>query len=64
MGVSEVCLFSGVNHAGQEELVIAVQSDAELPQATIDEIRRRFAAFEQVRVTGVEGIPAYLDWNE
>jgi acyl-coenzyme A synthetase/AMP-(fatty) acid ligase len=49
LGVDEVCLFSGLNGKGKEQLVIAVQSDKELPKAAMETIVRKFSSFEQVR---------------
>jgi acyl-coenzyme A synthetase/AMP-(fatty) acid ligase len=49
LGVDEVCLFSGLNEAGKDELVVVIQSDRELPSAVRDQIVRKFQSFEQVR---------------
>src|SRR5262249_49071741 len=43
--VDEVCLFSGSNHAGEEELVVAIESDRSLPQSSADQIARALPAF-------------------
>ena len=49
IGVDEICLFSGLNDAGKDELVVVIQSDRELPRSVRDQIVRKFQSFEQVR---------------
>ena len=46
--VDEVCLLSGLNDAGQEELVVAIQSAAKPPRAALEQIVRDFPSFERV----------------
>jgi acyl-coenzyme A synthetase/AMP-(fatty) acid ligase len=55
--VDEVCVFSGLNDAGQDEVIIAIQSDREPPQATLDFIRREFKGFETVRFAVLRSFP-------
>ena len=43
LGVEEVCLFSGLNRAGKEELVVVIQSNVEPPQDELDQSRERLA---------------------
>ena len=50
LGVEEVCLFSGVDAAGKEELVVVVQSDRMPPKTALDQIGRKFPAFPRFRV--------------
>jgi acyl-coenzyme A synthetase/AMP-(fatty) acid ligase len=57
LGVDEVCLFSGLNEAGQDELVIAVQSDKEVSRSSIDTIARKFPSFERIRVAVFKEFP-------
>ena len=46
--VEEVCLFSGLDDAGKEELVVVVQSDRELAKSERDQIVGQFPAFERI----------------
>jgi acyl-coenzyme A synthetase/AMP-(fatty) acid ligase len=55
--VDEVCLFSGLNDQGIEELMIAIQSDRELPQSELDAVAGRFASFERVRFAILKEFP-------
>jgi acyl-coenzyme A synthetase/AMP-(fatty) acid ligase len=55
--VDEVCLFSGLNHAGEEELVVAIESDRTLPQSSVDQIARTLPAFERIRIAYVKKFP-------
>ncbi len=50
LNVEEVCLFSRLNQAGQEELVVAVQTNVELPETARDQVARSFPSFERVRL--------------
>ena len=43
--VDEVCLFSGLDEMGKEELVVAVESDRELPGAELEQLTREFPSF-------------------
>jgi hypothetical protein len=49
LSVEEVCLLSGLNDAGQEELVVAIQSDVRPPSSELEQIAREFPLFERVR---------------
>jgi acyl-coenzyme A synthetase/AMP-(fatty) acid ligase len=55
--LDEVCLFSGSNHAGEEELVVAIESDRTLPQSSVDQIARALPAFERIRIAYVKEFP-------
>ena len=44
----EVCLFGHLNNAGQEELIVAIQSSSRPSQAKLDCVRKEFKAFEFV----------------
>jgi acyl-coenzyme A synthetase/AMP-(fatty) acid ligase len=57
LGVEEVCLFSGLSDAGQEQLVVAIQSDAELPKSVLDPIAGQFSKFERVRFVFFKEFP-------
>jgi hypothetical protein len=51
------CLFSGLNHAGEEELVFAIESDRTLPQSSVDQIARALPAFARIRIAYVKEFP-------
>src|SRR5262249_41741468 len=50
LGVDEVCLFSGLNAAGNEELAVAIESSRQLSRSEVEVVTRRCAPFETVRV--------------
>jgi acyl-coenzyme A synthetase/AMP-(fatty) acid ligase len=53
----EVCLFGQLNNAGQEELIVAIQSSSPPSQAKLDDIRKQFKAFEFVRFHVLDEFP-------
>jgi acyl-coenzyme A synthetase/AMP-(fatty) acid ligase len=55
--VDEVCVFSGVNVAGQNELVIAIESDSEPPKEKLDTISGEFGEFDKVRFSVLREFP-------
>jgi acyl-coenzyme A synthetase/AMP-(fatty) acid ligase len=55
--VEEVCLFSGLNDAGQDQLVVAIQADAQPPKSRLDQVASRFSAFEKVRFAFFKEFP-------
>jgi len=57
LGVDEVCLFSGLNAAGKEELAVAIQSSRQLSRSEVEVVTRRCAPFETVRVTVFNEFP-------
>src|SRR5262245_43992335 len=57
LGVDEVCLFSGLNAAGNEELAVAIQSARQLSRSEVEVVARRCAPFETVRVTVFHEFP-------
>ncbi len=56
LGVDKVCLFSGLNAAGQEELVIVVETDRALPKAELARIAKKFP-YERVRFASLKEFP-------
>ena len=54
--VDGVCVFSGVNVAGQNELVIAIESDSEPAKEKLDSISGEFVEFDKVRFSVLRGI--------
>jgi acyl-coenzyme A synthetase/AMP-(fatty) acid ligase len=55
--VEEVCLFSGLNDAGQDQLVVAIQSGAQPPKLRLDQIARQFPVFERVQFAFFKEFP-------
>ena len=55
--VDEVCVFSGFNAAGQNEVVIAVKSDKVPPNERLAFIRREFEQFDTVRLAVLRDFP-------
>ncbi len=55
--VEQVCLFSGLNAAGQEELVVTIEGDAEVPQTSREQVAREFPEFAVVRFVRVKEFP-------
>ena len=45
----EVCLFSGLNRRGEDELIIAIQTSRTIFQSELETIARTFPRFEKVR---------------
>lgn len=57
LGVDEVCLFGHLNDAGEEELIVAIQSPSAPPQGKLDDIRKEFRAFERVSFHVLNNFP-------
>jgi acyl-coenzyme A synthetase/AMP-(fatty) acid ligase len=57
LGVDEVCLFSGLNATGNEELAVAIQSSRQLSRSEVEAVVRRCAPFKTVRVTVFNEFP-------
>jgi len=57
LGVDEVCLFSGLNAAGNEELAVAIQSSRQLSRSELDAMARWCAPFERIRFTVFKEFP-------
>ncbi len=53
----EVCLFSGLDDSGDDELVIVVETDEKLPDSVRDRVAREFAAFAKIRFAFVKEFP-------
>jgi acyl-coenzyme A synthetase/AMP-(fatty) acid ligase len=49
LGVNAVCLFSGISKAGEEEVVIAIESDHWPEKSDLNNLGHEFAQFDQVR---------------
>src|SRR5262249_37782643 len=47
--VEEVCVFSGLNKQGYEEVVVAIQSDRVIEKAKLESVVRKFFPSERVR---------------
>jgi len=57
LGVDEVCLFSGLNIAGNEELGVAIQSGRQLSKPELAAVARGFPSFKRVRFTVMNEFP-------
>ena len=57
LGVDEVCVFSGLNAAGQNELVIAIETDSEPAKEKLDSISGEFGEFDKVRFSVLREFP-------
>ena len=55
--VEEVCLFSGLNAAGQEELVVAIETDVELHRSTLEQVAYEFPFFTGIRFVHFKEFP-------
>jgi acyl-CoA synthetase (AMP-forming)/AMP-acid ligase II len=49
LNAGDVCLFSGVTNTGEEELVVVIQCDQNIPEDRLDQVRRGFPSFKRVR---------------
>ncbi len=47
--VDEVCLFSGLNKQGYDEVVVAIQSNREIEKTKLESVARKFFSSERVR---------------
>jgi acyl-coenzyme A synthetase/AMP-(fatty) acid ligase len=57
LGVEIVCLFSGINSEGEEEVVIAIESDHWPEKSRLNHLGNEFAQFDQVRFAIVYPFP-------
>ena len=57
LGVDEVCVFSGLNAAGQNELVIAIETDSEPAKEKLNSISGEFGEFDKVRFSVLREFP-------
>lgn len=57
LGVHEVCVFSGLNAAGENELIIAIKSDNEPPNDKVVSISRQFTQFDKVSFSILREFP-------
>jgi len=57
LGVTAVCLFSGISDAGESEVVIALETSRWPEQADLDPLGHEFSHFEQVRFAVVHPFP-------
>lgn len=57
LGVSAVCLFSGLNDAGEEEVIIALESQQPPEKSALMNLGHEFAQFEQVRFAHLQRFP-------
>ena len=57
LGVDEVCLFSGLSVQGHEQLIIAIQSEREIPKSQLEAVARKFPGFDKVLFSMWKGFP-------
>ncbi len=57
LNADEVCLFTHLNDAGQDELIIAMQSDRKPPPDKLDQIARKYPYFESFRFAIFRELP-------
>ena len=57
LGVKAACLFSWINDAGEDEVVIALESEQWPEDAKLDHVGHEFAQFDQVRFAIVYPFP-------
>ena len=57
LGVSAVCLFSGLNQAGQDEIMVAVESERFFDQEDLRNLARQLVSFERVRIAILRKFP-------
>lgn len=57
LSVDEVCIFTGLNREGQEELVIVVETDREPPRPVLASVSRRFVNLPGVRFVFIRQFP-------
>ena len=58
--MDNVCLFSGINSEGEEEVVIAIESAQWPEQPRLNHLGNEFAQFDQVRFAIVYPFPRTL----
>jgi acyl-coenzyme A synthetase/AMP-(fatty) acid ligase len=57
LGVNAVCLFSGINDDGEDEVIITIESEQWPEQSTLNNLGYEFAQFDQVRFAIVYPFP-------
>jgi acyl-coenzyme A synthetase/AMP-(fatty) acid ligase len=57
LGAGNVCLFSGISNEGEEEVVIAIESEHWPEQSDLNNLGYEFAQFDQVRFAIVYPFP-------
>ena len=55
--VDEACLFTELNHDGEEELIIALQSEKRPPVEQLDRIKKHFSSFDRIRFAVMREFP-------
>jgi acyl-coenzyme A synthetase/AMP-(fatty) acid ligase len=57
LSVDEVCLFTNLNDEGEEELIIALQSEKRPPRDRLDQVKKQFPNFDRVRFACLREFP-------
>jgi acyl-coenzyme A synthetase/AMP-(fatty) acid ligase len=55
--IDDVCLFNHLNDAGEEELLVAIETDRKPQAAALDEVSDRYLDFERIRFTCLREFP-------
>ena len=57
LAVNDVCLFTNLNQEGQEELIIALQSDKRPPSDQLDQVKKLLSIFDRIRFAYLREFP-------
>ena len=57
LGLKSVCMFSGINESGEEELVVTFETDSWPEQSYLDWIGREFSQFTRIRFAKLSPFP-------
>ncbi len=60
LGVREICLFTNIDEAGREELIVAIEADSMPPQEKLDDVKADFEAFKHVGFSCMKQFPYSL----
>jgi len=57
LAVDEACLFTNLNDLGQEEVIIAIQSQTRPPADQLNRIKQHFSSFDRIRFAFLQEFP-------
>jgi len=57
LGVEEVCLFSGLSSKDEEEIIVAIQRNYDIPKSKLQEAAAKFPRFEKVHFLTMQEFP-------
>jgi hypothetical protein len=61
--VDEVCLFSGLSKQGHEEVVVAIQTDRNIPRSQLESLASNFRRVKSP-IFDSHSISASAEWHE